>query len=165
MVRQTKHRLRGGHGGQGAHARSTAMSPPHPTQQPAPSGTQSGTSSGSIDVPHRPHWDPKQVPPLTANTRDAGRAIEEFTDMTYQATYGNSPLVVATFNCDGLTDHKLQYILWYMLNFHISILSLQDTRLDKGRGAYIERIARTSLGEGSAVISSPAVYPTHHWID
>ena len=156
------HRHRGRQGGRNAHTSSTARPPPHPTLQPTPLGHQSGTSSGSNNVPHRPHWDPKQVPPLTANTRDAGRAIEEFTDMTYQAAYGNSPLVVATFNCDGLTDHKLQYLLWYMLNFHISILSLQDTRLDKGRGAYIERLARTSLGDGSAVISSPAAPLTQH---
>ena len=152
MARKTKHRLRGGHGGH-VDARSTTGPPPNPTPQPAPSGSQSGTSSGSTNVPHRPRWDPKTVPPLTANTRDAGRAIEEFTDMSYQTAYNTSPLVVATFNCDGLTDHKLQYLLWYMLNFHVSMLSLQDTRLDRGRGAYIERIVRTTLGEGSVIIS------------
>ena len=122
MVRQTKHRLRGGHGGQDAHTRRTARSPPPSTQQPAPSGSKSGSSSGSNNLPLRPLWDPKKVPPLTANTRDAGRAIEEFTDMKFQAKYESSPLVVATFNCDGLTDHKLQYILWYMQSFHISII-------------------------------------------
>ena len=162
MVRHTKHRLRGGHGGQGAHTRSSARSPPHSTLQPAPSDTQSGTSSGSNNVPLRPLWDPKMVPPLTANVRDAGRAVEEFTDMTYQAAYRKSPLVVATFNCDGLTDHKLQYLLWYMSNFNISMLCLQDTRLDKGRGAYIERISRNALGEGAVVVTSPAAPLTQH---
>ena len=136
--------------------------PPQPSLQPTPLGQQRGTSSGSNSVPHRPRWDPKKVPPLTANMRDAGKAIEEFTDMTYQEVYGKSPLVVATFNCDGLTDHKLQYLLWYMSNFHVSMLCLQDTRLDKGRGAYIERISRTALGDGAVVVSSPAAPLTQH---
>lgn len=58
---------------------------PTPTLQPAPPSLQeSGISPKSNNRPRRPQWDPQKVPPpRTANTRNAAKAIEEFTDMTY----------------------------------------------------------------------------------
>lgn len=43
-----------------------------------------------------------------------------------------------------------------MHTFNVYIMCLQDIRLDRGRGAYIERITKNTLGGGSTVISVPA---------
>lgn len=106
--------------------------------------------------------DTSRVPPLTANSRDAGRAVSPFTDMAFSERFAKNkaPLVVATFNCDGLSDHKLHYILWYMQTFKINILCLQDTRLDRGRGLYIAKIVKNTLGPGTVTITVPASPPT-----
>lgn len=141
-------------------APSVSLGPCHPPlySQPVRPGQQSGSSREQNRGPLRPQrWEPKMISPLPANTRDAGRAIGDFTDMTYQGIFSTSSLVVAKFNCDGLTDHKLQYLLCYMHNFHIRILNLQDTHLDKGRRAC--KHSQVNTGGKSAVVSSSAEPP------